>query len=252
MGLLPLAVDLMLGLPGSTVPSFTADLQRCIDGELTARIYPTVVLPNSPMNDPEYRATHRLRTNEAGVVIGADSFDDATYAEMLRVRRRYRTADHFGILRHVARWAQHDHDVPATELLDRVGVLVAEDPSAWPSLLWVCQHLPRWTVPPAGWPPMLDEVRRVLVDHFGLPAGPAIELHASGAARPPPVAGAQLPLRGGARPRLRRLVRGAGLARAPAVGAARPGCPVRRGPAVSAQCMPAPTCAIIHTRTSTV
>ena len=172
---LPLAVDLMLGLPGSTVPSFTADLQRCIDGELTARIYPTVVLPNSPMNDPEYRATHRLRTNEAGVVIGADSFDDAAYAEMLRVRRRYRAADHFGILRHVARWAQHDHDVPATELLDRVGVLVAEDPSAWPSLLWVCQHLPRWTVPPAGWPPMLDEVRRVLVDHFGLPAGPAME-----------------------------------------------------------------------------
>jgi hypothetical protein len=165
---LPLAVDLMLGLPGSTVESFTADLQRCIDGELTARIYPTVVLPNSPMNDPAYRSEHAIRTDAAGVVIGAASFDDEAYAEMLRVRRRYRAADHFGILRHVARWVQHDHGVPATALLDLIGSRTSEQPSEWPSLLWICQHLPRWTVPPAGWPPLIDEVRRLLVTDLGL------------------------------------------------------------------------------------
>jgi radical SAM superfamily enzyme YgiQ (UPF0313 family) len=172
---LPLAVDLMLGLPGSTVESFTADLQRCIDGELTARIYPTVVLPNSPMNDPAYRTEHAIRTDAAGVVIGSASFDDAAYAEMLRVRRRYRAADHFGVLRHVARWVQHDHGVAATELLDLIGERTSQDPAAWPSLLWICQHLPRWTVPPAGWPPLLDEVRRLLVDDLALPEGPAMD-----------------------------------------------------------------------------
>lgn len=173
---LPLAVDLMLGLPGSTVDSFRADLQRCIDGELTARIYPTVVLPNSPMNDPDYQRDHAIRTDASGIVIGASSFDDEAYAEMLRVRRRYRAADHFGILRHVARWVQHDHGLPATELYDLIGRLTAAEPARWPSLLWTCQHLPCWTVPPAGWPVLLDELRLVLTSELGLAADSAMEV----------------------------------------------------------------------------
>src|SRR5690606_1162319 len=57
---LPLFVDLMVGLPGSTSDSFHADLQDCIDREVVAKIHPTTLLPNSPMNDPAYREEHKI------------------------------------------------------------------------------------------------------------------------------------------------------------------------------------------------
>ena len=171
---LPMAVDLMMGLPGSTVDSFRADLQRCIDGELTARIYPTMVLPNSPMNEPGYRAEQAIRTDAAGIVIGTASYDDDDYRAMLRIRRLYRAGDHFGVLRHVGRWAQYDHGLAVTDLLVAIDRRVTEDPGSWPSLVWVARHLARWTVPPPGWPPFLDEVRRLLVDELGLPDDAAL------------------------------------------------------------------------------
>lgn len=171
---LPMAVDLMMGLPGATVESFVSDLQRAIDDNLTARIYPTMVLPNSPMNDPEYRREHEICTDEDGVVLGAASFDHADHRTMLRLRRLYRAGDHFGVLRYVAWWAQVDHGLLVTELLRMLDGLVTSEPHRWPSLVWIARHLARWTVPPPGWPVMLDEVRRVLVDHVGLPDDEAL------------------------------------------------------------------------------
>lgn len=166
---LPLAVDLMLGLPGSTVASFRSDLQRCVDGELTARVYPTVVLPNSPMNEPAYREKHRIQTDHNDVVVSCSSFDDDDYRAMLRLRRLHRAGDHFGVFRYVARWTQADHSVPALDLYSLIDDRVESEPERWPSLVWVAQHLPRWTVPPPGWPPMLSELRELLLQHLGLP-----------------------------------------------------------------------------------
>ena len=172
---LPMAVDLMMGLPGSTVDSFRNDLQRCIDGELTARIYPTMVLPNSPMNEPSYREEHAIRTDASGIVVGTSSYDDDDHRAMLRLRRLYRGCDHFGVLRHVGRWVQHDHDLAVTDLLIQIDRVVTADPEAWPSLVWVARHLPRWTVPPAGWPPFLAEVRRLLTEQLGIPDDDALD-----------------------------------------------------------------------------
>jgi radical SAM superfamily enzyme YgiQ (UPF0313 family) len=52
---LPLYIDLMMGLPGSTLKSFQGDLQQCIDREVFPKIHPTQLLVNSPMNEPSYR-----------------------------------------------------------------------------------------------------------------------------------------------------------------------------------------------------
>lgn len=171
---LPLAVDLMLGLPGSTVDALAADLQKCIDGELTARIYPTVVLPNSPMNSPEYRAENRIRVDASGIVVEAASFDDADYASMLRLRRIYRTCDHFGVLRHVARWAQHDCGIPAVDLYRAIDEAVSSQPTAWPNLHWMARHFAHFTVPPPDWDGFLDEARRLLVGRFDVAESPEL------------------------------------------------------------------------------
>ncbi len=53
----------MIGLPGATPASFRDDLQDCIDREVTAKIYPTELLVNSPMNEPGYRDEHRIETS---------------------------------------------------------------------------------------------------------------------------------------------------------------------------------------------
>lgn len=171
---LPLAVDLMMGLPGATVDAFAADLQKCIDGELTARIYPTIVLPNSPMNDPEYRSQHQLVVDESGTVVGSSSYDSADYDTMLRLRRIYRAGDHFGVLRHLLRWAQMDHGVPAVEVYRRIDDLVHQTPGSWPAMQWIARHFARYTVPPPSWAEFLHEARRLLVEGFGLPDGTAL------------------------------------------------------------------------------
>ncbi|MGB3409634.1 MAG: radical SAM protein [Microthrixaceae bacterium] len=192
---LPLAVDLMLGLPGSTVDAFAADLQKCIDGELTARIYPTVVLPNSPMNSPEYRAQNRIRVDASGIVVEAASFDDADYAEMLRLRRIYRTFDHFGVLRHVARWAQYDCGVSALELYRAIDGAVSSEPRSWPNLHWMAQHFAHFTVPPPDWDQFLGETRRILVERLGIAESSALDTVLAVQAAHLPVPWAEFPRR---------------------------------------------------------
>jgi hypothetical protein len=51
---LPLSTDLMIGLPGITPEAFDRDLQRYFDVDVSTKAYPTQLLPNSPMADPDY------------------------------------------------------------------------------------------------------------------------------------------------------------------------------------------------------
>ena len=173
---LPVATDLMLGLPGSTVASFKADLQRCIDSDVTARIYPTVVLPNAPMNDPAYRARFQLVVDDDQVVVETSSFDAAAYAEMLRVRRAFRAGEHFGVVRHVVRYVEHQTGISAIDQLDAMSVAGRDDPDRWPGLRWFTHHLVRWTVPPAGWRPLLEEVRAFVTTELGAPEEPGLDV----------------------------------------------------------------------------
>jgi hypothetical protein len=67
---LPLVVELMMGLPGSTVQSFVGDLQQTIDREVNARVNPTEVLMNSPMNAPDYSKNTRSRLCDRSITTG--------------------------------------------------------------------------------------------------------------------------------------------------------------------------------------
>ena len=58
---LPLSTDLMTGLPGITPEAFDRDLQRYFDADVTTKAYPTELLPNSPMADPEYIEKYQIR-----------------------------------------------------------------------------------------------------------------------------------------------------------------------------------------------
>ena len=78
---LPLAADIMMGLPGSTPAAFRNDLQECTDRDVRVRANQTPLLPNSPMNEPEYRREHGI-TAKPGEIL-----TEAAYVHARRVGR---------------------------------------------------------------------------------------------------------------------------------------------------------------------
>jgi len=172
---IPLVTDLLMGLPGATVTSFKADLQHCFDREVTPRTMEIIMLPNSPMNDPAYRAEHELVVDEHGVIVGASSYTRADYERMKRLRLVYRAFDHFGLLRHVLRVLQWDHGLPAIELMDEIDLAVDEDPHRFPLVSFICRAFDLYTIPPVAWEPFYREVVDLLTELHPEIAGPGLD-----------------------------------------------------------------------------
>ena len=171
---LPIVTDLLMGLPGSTVESFKNDLQRCIDQEVTPRMMETVVLPNSPMNDPAYREEFAIVTDESNIVVSTSSYSRDDFDEMLRLRLLFRSLEHYGLLRHLFRWLQREHGIRALDLVHDIDRAIIEDPERYPLLTWVGRYFDLVTVPPGGWTPFYDEVIELLEARHGVAWSPAM------------------------------------------------------------------------------
>lgn len=173
---LPIVTDLLMGLPGATVDSFKADLQRCIDQDVTPRMMETVVLPNSPMNDPAYRTRFSIELDPSGVVVSTTSYSRDDFAEMKRLRLLFRALEHFGLLRHLFRWLQAERDITALDLIHEIDRAIVDDPFRYPLLTWVGRYFDLVTAPPGGWPPFYAEIRRLLDERCGLAADPGLDV----------------------------------------------------------------------------
>jgi radical SAM superfamily enzyme YgiQ (UPF0313 family) len=165
---LPLTCDLMLGLPGSTVNSFKGDLQWCMDNEIRAFMYSTFVLPNAPMNDPDYRAEHGIVTVD-GLITEVATMDAADRHLVDRIAYGYVLFECLGILRYVLRFLQWDHGLRSTDVIERIVLQVDANPGAYPLLAWQLTQSDLMLLPSVGWKPFFDEVRRFLVAEFGVP-----------------------------------------------------------------------------------
>ena len=172
---LPIVTDLLMGLPGATPASFKEDLQRCIDRDVTPRMMETVVLPNSPMNDPEYRERFQIETDDASVIVSTSSYTRQDFDEMLRIRLLFRSLEHYGLLRHLFRWLQHEHGLRAVDLISDIDAAIDADAGRYPLLTWVGRYFDLMTVPPGGWPPFYDEVVDLLADRHGIKRDDAMD-----------------------------------------------------------------------------
>ncbi len=172
---LPLQADIMLGLPGQTLESLAGDLQFLTDHEVPARMWITHLLPNAPINEPEYREEWQVKANEHGVVISTKSFTAEDRAEMIRIRHAYTVFEQFGLLRHITRHVQWDHGVPIIDILRRIVTVSHEDPERYPLLNWTMRYFDYFNVPPLGWRSFYAEVRRFLVTEFDVPLTPALD-----------------------------------------------------------------------------
>lgn len=171
---LPIVTDLLMGLPGATVESFKVDLQRCLDQGVTPRIMETVVLPNSPMNDPEYRDRYEIQVDAANIVVATSSYTRDDFDEMQRIRLLFRAFEHFGLLRHLFRWLQQERGIRALDLIHEIDRAITNEAASYPLLTWVGRYFDLVTAPPWGWPPFYEEVARLLEDRLGVAADPAL------------------------------------------------------------------------------
>ncbi len=171
----PLQGDLLLGVPGQTYDTYKTDLQFMFDHEILARTWPVQILPNAPMNAPEYRALHQIEV-EDDLVVATATLTRADRERMLRLRKLDLIADRYGVLRHVLRWMQWDHDVPALDVVDHLVGLIDTAPDRHPHLTWVLSYFDLLPTAPVSWRAVYDDVARLLRDDFGV--GPSSALDA--------------------------------------------------------------------------
>lgn len=172
---LPLATDIMMGLPGSTVQSFKRDLQKCTDRDIRARCNPTVLLPNSPMNEPSYRAEHGIVAKPHEVIQQTKTFTRAEWDEMERLRVAFYGFDKFGILRQLARFVRSEVGVKEVDLYDQVSRAAAAQPLEWPFIAALVRMMAANMAPPSSWALFLDDVRRYVVTQLGVEPGSALD-----------------------------------------------------------------------------
>lgn len=165
---LPLTVELMMGLPGATVDSFRDDLQECADRGVRARVNPTFLLPNSPMNDPAYRAEHGITASAGELVRQTSTYTEQDYVRMEELRRAFLVFDRFGVLRQVAFYVRAETGMREIDFYERLLEASAADPERWPALAFTVKALEQLMVPPGSWSLLLDEVRRFAVEVLGL------------------------------------------------------------------------------------
>lgn len=175
---LPLFVDLMMGLPGQTVDSFRRDLQDTLEREVVAKIHPTTLLMNSPMNDPEYKKLHRIEVANPinlglgnridQTVVATSTFTHDDYEEMKAIRRNFLLLENFGVLRHVARFVRQETGRLEQELYETVTDLASRDPERWPAIEFTVQSGSNVMAPPVSWRQFIDEVHEMLVQEMGV------------------------------------------------------------------------------------
>jgi len=167
--------ELMMGLPGSSLATFSHDLQGCIDREIYATVYDTMVLPNSPMNAPEYQALHQLELEDVPVrpgisrkiVASTATFTRSEREVMARRRHLFRVFEDVGLLRQVARWVRHATGTREIDFYDALGDHAAANPDALPLVTWA-MHDMQFVVPPLSWRQFLDEIEGYLVHDLGI------------------------------------------------------------------------------------
>jgi len=172
---LPLSTDLMIGLPGITVEAFDRDLQRYIDVDVTAKAYPTQLLPNSPMADPEYIKKHNIKVDENDFLISCNSYTEAEYKDMKLIYSYYVLADGYSALRYVMRYLQWDHNIPALSFLHKLCANITQHPEQYRSITWATKFFVTDMIQTGGWKQFYNEIAQFSEATFGVQRNSAFE-----------------------------------------------------------------------------
>jgi hypothetical protein len=192
---LPLTSDIMLGLPGSSYEAMKADVQFCLDHEITPRAHRTVLLPNAPMSAPAHRAEHGIVADRLQRTVSGRTFTGDDVARAGNLHRLADAFDHYGIARLPLRFAARDHGLREVDLLERIDELSRLEPDRFPAITWAAVGFTGWLVPPGSWQELLTEFGQWLVADCGLPDDSALRAILAAQAAVLPEPGATFPRR---------------------------------------------------------
>ncbi len=131
------------------------------------RANPTQLLPNSPMNEPEYRQQYGIVAKPGEVVMESSTFTRAEWEEMNGLRRAYYIFDNWGVLRYVARFVRQETGVHEVDFYDRVRTDAA-DRTKWPIVATTLDILEGYMAPPGSWGLFVEEIGRYLTTCLGI------------------------------------------------------------------------------------
>lgn len=134
---LPLATQLMIGLPGATISAFKDDLRAYFDEPIETQIFRTIMLVGSPMADPAYREAHRIRVREDGLVTETATMTSQEYDDATLLARIYNGVHIYGMLRYPLRFLGWEHGIDAIDLMHELATdrsLRATHPLLWEML----------------------------------------------------------------------------------------------------------------------
>ncbi len=172
---LPLSTDLMIGLPGATTKSFKQDLQHYFENGVQVKAYLTRMLVNSPMADPDYRAEHRIETDERGFMRSCSSYTVEERDYMLDLFGLFSLAVSYGLLKYLLSYLQWDKGILAIDFVDALLTEIQTRPSEYPHICWTLGFLDSQLRSPGGWRPVLEEATGFAERRFGLSRDSALE-----------------------------------------------------------------------------
>lgn len=165
---LPLSTDLMIGLPGITVEAFNNDLQRYIDMDVSVKAYPTQLLPNSPMANPEYIEKYQIKTDAQDFVISSYSFNEADLRWMKGMYQIYTMADGYSLLRYVIRYLQWEHNIRAIDFLQELLRFIQQHPNRFKQITWAVRFFNQDKCMPGGWTLFYQQVADYIEQRYGI------------------------------------------------------------------------------------
>ena len=165
---LPLSTDLMIGLPGITVEAFSNDIQRYIDMDVSVKAYPTQLLPNSPMADPEYIEKYQIKVDENDFLISSFSFTERDLNWMKCMAQTYAMADGYCLLRNVMRYLQWEHDIRAMDFLQDLLRFVRDKPNQYQQISWAVLFFEQNKYMPGGWNLFYQQVAAYIKLQYGI------------------------------------------------------------------------------------
>lgn len=165
---LPLSTDLMIGLPGMTVESFKEDLQYFFDMDVTVKAYPTELLPNSPMADPNYIEKYKIEVDDNNFLVSTFSYSRDDHHEMNVIFYLFTVADTFSTLRYVLRFLRWDHGIVALDFLHKLHKAIEKDPYSYPAIAYMSKVFQNYMTVPGGWHSFYNEIAEFTEVTYGV------------------------------------------------------------------------------------
>lgn len=126
---IPMASDIMIGLPGQTIDSLQRDLQFCFDWKVSANGNFTSMMPNAPMAEKSYREQYRIASDADGFITSTSTFTTEDMAYMRLYYLVYQLHVSLGLLKYYLYYIQLEHGVPALTLLRKwLDAVLESDP----------------------------------------------------------------------------------------------------------------------------